>query len=89
MHLFNPATGQFKRYTDDPSLPHSISFSQGYYFSSFLTAQDATLWLCSLAGGIKRYNPKTGTVQYFLPGEGKENKYPPTKYYWSLFQSSD
>ncbi len=89
LHLFNPATGQFKRFTDDSSLAHSISFSQGYWFSSLLTAQDGYLWLSSLAGGIKRYNPKTGTVQYFLPGEGKENKHPPTKYYWSLFQSSD
>ena len=89
LHSFNPATGQFKRYTDDPLLPHSISFSQGYYFSSLLTAQDGSLWLSSSRGGIKRYNPKTGKVDYFLPGEGKEGQHPPTNYYWSLFQSSD
>ena len=94
LHTMNKAEGTFLRYSYSPEFPNKLSrppvrnLSYAADHIRFIQEDNlGNIWIGTMGFGINRYNPKTGSVQFFGPDQGDRSL--PTYYFWNCLKTTD
>lgn len=93
LHLMDKKTGRFIRLTQKPGKQNELSAPYvrpwfDWHTRFVFEDHQKKLWIGSWRGGIKYYDPATGSITHFK-SEGKGAESIPDNFAWMMYQSKD